>query len=140
MKIIVERESVCMGDDCLAPHMRTYKLNDDSTYMDLFDCLKNDNYLPSVSGNNVVWVMTNEHYSCIFSYFTKTDKFSMGLEEKSLKAICKDSDKLMFKYYSSPRKWKESIYRMYDNNEYTMYRDGWDNEIKYCDILEVKKD
>ena len=44
MKIIVERESVCMGDDCLAPHAKTYEFNDDATYMDLFECVKNDNY------------------------------------------------------------------------------------------------
>ena len=135
MKIIVERESVCMGDDCLAPHARTYILSDDATYMDLFECVKKDNYLPSVHGNNVVWVLTNEHYDCIFSYFTATDKFSVGLSEKSLKVICKDSNKLMFKYYSSPERWKDHICRMYNNDKYAMYKDGWSEEIKYCDYL-----
>lgn len=135
MDVIVERNSVCMGDDCLAPHARTYTLNDDATYMDLFECLKRDKYLPSVSGNNVVWVLTNEHYSCVFSYFTKTDKFSMGLTEKLLKNICTESNILKFKYYSSPQRWKESIYRMYNNDEYAMRRDGWGEEIEYCDFL-----
>lgn len=135
MDVIVERNSVCMGDDCLAPHARTYTLNDDTTYMDLFECLKKDNYFPSVSGNNVVWVLTNEHYSCVFSYFTKTDKFSMGLTEKLLKNICIESNRLKFKYYSSPQRWKESIYRMYNNDEYTMWKDGWGEEIEYCDFL-----
>lgn len=135
MKVVVERYSVCMGDDCLAPHARTYTVNDDATYMDLFEYLKNDNYLPTVSGNNVVWVLTNEEYNCIFSYFTKTDKFSMGLTEKFLKSICKNSNKLTFKYYSSPQRWKESIYRIYNNDEYAMWRDGWTEEIKYCDFL-----
>lgn len=135
MKIIVKRNSVCMGDDCLAPHAKTYTLNDDATYMDLFECVKNDNYLPSVHGNNVVWVLTNEHYDCIFSYFTATDKFSVGLSEKSLKIICKDSNELMFKYYSSPGRWKDSIYRRYNNDEYTMYKDGRMEEVKYCDYL-----
>lgn len=103
--------------------------------MDLFECLKKDNYLPSVSGNNVVWVLTNKHYSCIFSYFTKTDKVFMGLVEQYLKNICKDYKKLTFKYYSSPQKWKETIYRMYNNDEYTLWRDGWHEEVKYCDFL-----
>ena len=135
MNIIVERSSVCLGDDCLAPHSRTYILNDDATYMDLFDCLKKDSYFPSVSENNVVWVLTNARYSCIFSYYTRTDKFSMGLVEKYLKTICKDSEKMTFKYFSSPQRWKESIYRMYNNDEYTIWRDGWRDEIKYCDFL-----
>lgn len=135
MKVIIERSSVCMGDDCLAPHARTYTLNDDATYMDLFECVKKDDYLPYVHAHNVVWVLTNEHYDCIFSYFTKTDKFSLGLSEKLLKVICKDSNKLVFKYYSSPGKWKDSIYRMYNNDKYAMYKDGWSEEIKYCDFL-----
>ncbi len=135
MKVIVGRDSVCLGDDCLAPHERTCTVDDDATYMDLFECLKKDRYFPSVSGNNVVWVLTNENYVCIFSYFTKTDKFFMGLAEKNLKTICKDSNKLKFKYYSSPQRWKESIYRMYNNDRYTMLIDGWGEEIKYCDFL-----
>lgn len=135
MQVIVERNSVSMGDDYLAPHASTYILNDDATYMDLFECLKNDNYLPSVSGNNVVWVLANEHYSCIFSYFTKSDKVSMELTEKSLKTICKGSNKLKFKYYSSPQRWKDTIYRIYINEEHTMWKNGWDEEVRYCDFL-----
>ena len=132
MKIIVNRDSVCMGDDCF-DHAKSYMLGDDATYMDLFECLKTDIYFPSC--NNVVWVLTNKHHDCIFSYFTKTDKLSMGLAEKSLKTICKDSNKLLFEYYSSPQKWKDTIYHIYNNDEHTMYKDGWLEEIKYCDFL-----
>ncbi len=135
MKVIVERDSVCMGDDCSAPHQITYTVDDNETYIGLFKCLKKDNYFPSVHGNNVVWVMTNEDYFCIFSYFTKTDKFSMGIVEKSLKTICRNSNKLKIKYFSSPQRWRESIYRFYNNNEYTIWRDGWRDEINYCDFL-----
>ena len=88
MEVIVDRSSVCMGDDCFS-HAKTYILDDNATYMDLFECLKNDKYFPSISGNNVVWVLTNEHYNCIFSYFTKTDKFNPRLSEKFLKEICR---------------------------------------------------
>ena len=135
MEIIIERDSVCMGDDCLAPHTRTYTLNDQATYTDLFECLKKDHYFPYISGNNVVWVLKNDHIDCIFSYFTKTDKFSVGLVEKSLKNICRNSNKLHLRYFSSPRKWKERIYQMYSGDEYTLWRDGWTDEIKYCDFL-----
>ena len=48
----------------------TYTVNDDATYMDLFECVKKDRYFPRISGNNVVWVLGNEEYRCIFSYFT----------------------------------------------------------------------
>ena len=62
MNVIVERDSVCMGDDCLGSHARTYTVSDDATYIDLFECLKHDDYLPFISDNNVVWVLTNEHH------------------------------------------------------------------------------
>lgn len=135
MQVIIERSSVAMGDDCFAPHERTYSLNEDATYMDLLECVKNDHYFPTISGNNVVWVLANEQYSCICSYFTLTDKLSMGLAEKSLKNICQDSNRLKFKYYSSPQRWKDSLYRMYNNDEYTMWKDGWKEEIEYCNFL-----
>lgn len=135
IEVIVERDSVCMGDDCFAPHARTYTLKDDATYKDLFKCLKKDKYFPSISGNNVVWVMTNTDFWCIFSYFTKTDKFSMGLMLYDLKTICQKSNKLTLKYYTSPKEWKEKIYRMYNNDEFALGRDGWCEEAKYCDYL-----
>lgn len=135
MQVIVERDSVCMGDDCLAPHTRVYTLHEDATYVELMECLNKDRYLPSVSGNNVVWVLTNEHYSCIFSYFTKTDTLSSGLTERLLKTICKDSNQLKFKYFSGPQKWRDGIYRMYNNDESAMWKDGWREEIRYCDYV-----
>lgn len=133
MKVIIERESVCMGDDCWAPHQKKYTLNDNATYMDLFEAIKNDNYLPSMT--NAVWVLTSNQCSCIFSYFTKTGKIHMRLEEKFLKNICKDSYKLRFEYFSAPQGWKKFIYRMYSNDEQAIWKDGWCEEIKYCDSL-----
>lgn len=133
MRIIIERESVCMGDDCWAPHQRKYTLNDDATYMDLYEATKKDNYLPTMT--NAVWVLTNKQCKCIFSYFTRTGEIHMRLEEKSLKSICKDSEKFRFEYYSAPQRWKEHIYRMYNNDEQAMMKAGWCEEIKYCDFL-----
>ena len=132
MKIIVDRKSVCMGDDCFS-HQKTYVLNDNATYIDLFEAIKKDAYLPSMT--NVVWVLTNKQCKCIFSYYTKTGKIFNRLEEKSLKSICKDSDKLRFEYYSSLQYWKKHIYRMYNNDEQAMMKDNWCEEIKYCDFL-----
>lgn len=134
MNIKVSRESVCLADD-IYDHSKTYQLNDNATYEDLLNMLKADKYLPKIYGNNVVWVLTTKHYECIFSYFTKTNKLSMGLCEKYLKNICDSSYKMHFKYYSSPKKWKEKIYKMYNGDSYAMCRDGWNDELKYCDDL-----
>lgn len=134
MEIKVNRESVCLGDD-VEDHSKIYQLDNDVTYIDLFDMLKKDNYFPSISGNNVVWVLTTKHYDCIFSYFTRTDKISEGLSEKSMKNICGSSYEVYLKYYTSPIRWKEKIQLMYDGDTYTMWRDGWLKELEYCDYI-----
>lgn len=124
IRIKVNRDSVCMGDDCFS-HMKEYELNDDPEYSDLFNILKTDNYFPYISGNNVVWVMTVPDGGLIFSYFTKTGKIFTYPNGKRIKEICKRSENFHLKYYTSPLKWKEELCRT----------DGDAEEIKYCDEI-----
>lgn len=134
MKIKINRQSVCLGDD-MEDHMKTYQLDNDTTYEEFFHILKEDNYFPGISGNNVVWVLTTKKSDCIFSYFSRTGKFSAGLVEKKLTNICDVSGELFLKYFTTPMKWKEKIQLMYDGDTYSMWRDGWLKEIKYCDYV-----
>ena len=138
MKILINRDSVCLGDD-IYDHMKMYQMDDSSTYEDLFDLLITENYLPQIYGNNVVWVLKSSKYDCIFSYFTKTGKMSPGLSEKSLNKLFNDEMdsmvELNFEYYSTPLKWKEHIYEMHKGNEHEMCRDGCIEEIEYCDYV-----
>ena len=103
MIININRDRVCLGDD-MQDHAIRFIMRDDATYEELFRVLKEKQYFPCVAGNNVVWVMTTQHYECMFSYFTKTEKFSMGLLEKSLRNLCGDSFDGHLKYYSNPQK------------------------------------
>ncbi|MDL2276396.1 hypothetical protein LJC02_01960 [Breznakia sp. OttesenSCG-928-G09] len=135
MNIIVNRDSVCLGDD-MENHSRKYSFAGDATYEDLFNRIKQDQYFPSIAGNNVVWVLTTKNFSCIFSYFTKTNKFSMGLSEKKLNKLFSSNDEVHLKYYSSPTKWKKAIMELYNNDSYSLWRDGWKEEIEYCDYVD----
>ena len=134
MEIIVNRASVCMGDDVYS-HVEEFILPDDATYDDLFQKIIKTGYLPSIAGNNVVWVLSSKEYFCIFSYFTRTGKRNDGLVEKRLSEICKNSNELMFKYMHSPERWKNCIVNWYKGDTYTMWRDGWLEELKYCDYV-----
>lgn len=135
MDIIVNRDSVCLGDD-MDDHSKKYFFDNNATYEDLFNHIKQDYYFPSIAGNNVVWVLTTERFSCIFSYFTKTNKFSMGLTEKKLNKLFSSNDEVYLRYYTSPIKWKEAIMEMYHNDLYSLWRDGWTEEIEYCDYVD----
>ena len=136
MEIKVSRDSVCLADD-MFDHTKTYQMGKNATYIRLFYKLKWDRYFPNVAGNNVVWVLTTERCECVFSYFTKTNKFSMGICELYLRNICGSSCEVHFKYYSSPEKWKEKILEMYKGDDYSMWRDGWVEELEYCERLIV---
>jgi hypothetical protein len=138
MNIKINRSGVCMGDD-VADHNRTYQMDKNSTYEDLFKVLIDDSYFPSISGNNVVWVLTSKHYECIFSYFTRTNKMIPISSEKSLYKLYYDngdlSDGFMLRYYTSPKAWKEKIYEMYNGNMHELWHEGWLKELEYCDYV-----
>lgn len=143
MNIIIDRDSACMSDDVYS-HVKRYRINDNATYEDFMFFLKKDHYFPHISGNNVVWVLTTKNIDYICSYFTLTNKFILqGLIDESLYKICNEishTTEFHIKYYSSPLRWKEKIYSLYQGNEYCMWRDGWLEEIKYCDYIEeIKK-
>ena len=60
MKIRVDRDSVCMGDDVL-PHETEFDVPEDMTVKDFFGFLERERYLPSVQGNNVAWELRNRN-------------------------------------------------------------------------------
>ena len=70
MKIRVNRDSVCMGDDVL-PHETEFEIPEDMTVKEFFDFLEKERYLPSVQGNNVAWELRNRNGEQGV-YFTKT--------------------------------------------------------------------
>ena len=136
MIINIDRDSVCLGDDCL-DHRKVYQMDDSATYEDLFQLIKQDDYLPHIDGNNVVWVLQSETIECILSYFTITDKMSPGLVEKSLQFLLKNTGaselNLHFKYDTTPLKWKEAILEMCKGDMYYVWHEGWLEEFNYCD-------
>lgn len=134
MKITVNRDSVCLGDDCF-DHAKEYELPEHATYQHLFRVLKADRYLPHIAGNNVVWVLSNERQPCIFSYFTRTDKLFPGPVENRLDKLCEAPYHVHFRYFTTPLKWKEEICRMYGGDTYSMWRDGWLDEVQHCDYV-----
>mgnify|MGYP000877603392 FL=1 len=70
MKIRVDRDSVCMGDDVLS-HETEFEIPEDMTVKEFFDFLEKKCYLPSVQGNNVAWELRNRNGEQGV-YFTKT--------------------------------------------------------------------
>ncbi|MDO5401092.1 MAG: hypothetical protein Q4F17_08950 [Eubacteriales bacterium] len=132
LEIVVDRDSVC-PEDAAANHRRQVSLPGDATYQDLFRILKKQAYFPKAAGNNAVWVLTAKGHDCIFSYYTKTDRFFAELLEKELRKLCEKSQEMVLKYYESPEAWKKEIQSWYPGDTYGLWRDGWLTELEYCD-------
>jgi len=59
----VERDSVCMGDDCDAPHSYSFNVSSNSTLSEVFNHLERKKYLASVAGQNHSWEAIIENRS-----------------------------------------------------------------------------
>ena len=104
MKITVDRDSVCMGDD-VDSHKRTVVLDDGASCGDLLRMLQGSNFFSNVSGNDVVWVLTaGDTY--VLAYYTKTGRVSQLIAETSLAEVS-GMGTLNFKYCTSPEKWEQ---------------------------------
>jgi hypothetical protein len=55
--IYIHRESVCMGDDCLAPNEGTIKIGVEQTIRNLLDLVETEYRLAQISGGKATWVL-----------------------------------------------------------------------------------
>lgn len=58
MNIHFTRASVCMGDDCL-DNSKDFEFDDTASWKDIMPIIFKEKFLPSLHGNNVVWVLEN---------------------------------------------------------------------------------
>lgn len=131
VKIHFTRDSVCMGDDCL-DNSRNFQFNRTDSWDKIMPVILESNFLASVSGNNVVWVLKNSEDEEILSYFTLQDKIIKCNTDMTIDEICNGNYTLSFKYYTSPEKRGEYIYKFNGCSEYNIVHDGWEEEYRLC--------
>ena len=98
MRIIIDRDAVCAGDD-MNHHREEFVVPDDITIVGLFEFLELK-YIPVIAGINVVWTLYY-HARESGAYFTKMQSIING--NISLLSIFNRSEKeheLYLHYYS----------------------------------------
>ena len=75
MRIIIDRDAVCAGDD-INHHREEFVVPDDITIASLFEFLE-FKYIPVIAGNDVVWALYH-HDIEVGTYFTKIQSFING--------------------------------------------------------------
>jgi len=105
MRIIIDRDAVCAGDD-MNHHREEFTVPDDITIAGLFEFLE-FKYIPVIAGNNVVWALYH-HDIEVGTYFTKNRSFING--NVLLSSIIKNSERgneFYLRYYSSPDRYRK---------------------------------
>ncbi len=101
MKIIVDRDSVCAGDDTFN-HEMTFEMPESLTVAEFFHFVESYRFLAAIQGNDVAWGLRNRTGK-IGEYFTKTGEIThpeVSIKEKMDEA---DGDPHFFvRYYSNP--------------------------------------
>lgn len=141
MRILINRESVCMGDD-IDSHELIIDVDDGFNFKELFRYIINIGYLPNVWGNDVVWVMEYGKRTEIAVYQTATDLiFTAFIGEIPLVKNWIDNSKetVYLRYYSSREKRAKQIFLKYAGNAYHIWHEGFSEEYKSYHITKEKE-
>ena len=100
MTIYCTRGSVCMGDDVM-DNSRNIDFPNDAVVSDIISVIRENRFLPSVSGNDVLWKCSSKENQHFLEYYTKSNKTVLHIPENTpLSEICGDEMHLHFSYYS----------------------------------------
>ena len=103
MKIIVDRNSVCAGDDVYG-HEMTFEVPESLTVAEFFKFVEGHGFLAAIVGNDVAWGLQNRTGK-IGEYFTKTGEVThpeVSIKDKMDEA---DGDPHFFVRYYSNLEW-----------------------------------
>ena len=101
MKITVDRNSVCAGDDVFC-HEMTFEVPESLTVAEFFDLVESQRFLASIQGNDVAWGLQNRTGK-IGEYFTKTGEVThpeVSIKDKMDEAG--GDPRFFVRYYSNP--------------------------------------
>lgn len=136
MHIWIDRASVCMGDD-VENHRINIEVDEKLNFEELFRYIINLNYLPNISGNDVVWSMVYGKDAEIAAYQTINNKiYTTFINEIPLvKKWLNYSDKnFYFKYYSTREIRAKYIFHKFGGHTYHIWHEGFSNEYKSYNI------
>lgn len=131
ISISIDRDSVCAADDC-EYHKRMITLYAGTSVEEFMDILYRK-YLPTIFGNNVVWLFTAENRPLCSFYTLTYHRYNWNPEAK-IKDLFERGEEFYVKYYSSPEHWRNAIVNEFNSSEYGDHNE----EIVYCDSFSGK--
>lgn len=134
MNIIINRQSVCMGDD-IDDHSIIFTIDSSTRFSEIFQNLIKQNYFPNVYGDDVVWALICGEDDLI-SWKTKEDKLYSRFvtEEPAILSVKRwATSTVNFRYYSPPIKRAQHIFKMFRGSKFHIWHEGFMAEYEtYC--------
>ncbi len=93
-KLIINRDSICMGDDCMS-HEKSKTVNQDMTMIDLFEYIID--YVPTMY--NVIWAVRSDKGVCGYIITDDHGKASIELVKENQLLINMELNEIMCRYY-----------------------------------------
>lgn len=80
LTLIIERDSVCMGDDCDAPHRVSIQVPSESTLAQVLEIIQSRSYLAQIQGGRATWIVEADRPLAVMAEQWNTPKFLIAPE------------------------------------------------------------
>lgn len=100
LSINIERDSVCAGDDCDAPHRISIRVHRESTLAQVLDVIQGMRYLAQISGGRATWIVESFRPLAVVAEQWKFPRFLVSAETRIADCLTRDDSKpLFFRYW-----------------------------------------
>ncbi|MCX7421236.1 MAG: hypothetical protein NT013_17070 [Planctomycetia bacterium] len=100
LSLSIERDSVCAGDDCDAPHRVSIQVHSESTLAQVLEVIQGMGYLAHIAGGCATWIVESDRPLAVMAEQWKTPRFLIASETRI--AACQTNDgsrPLFFRYW-----------------------------------------
>jgi hypothetical protein len=82
LKVTVERDSVCAGDDVDAPHSESIWTRQDCTLAHVLECIRDMGYLARISGGRATWIVESNRPLAVMAQQWNSPRFLVAPETR----------------------------------------------------------
>lgn len=99
LKVTIERDSVCAGDDIDAPHARTIRVRPDCTLGEVLDSIRDTRYLAGISGGLATWIVESNRPLAVVAQQWDSPRFLVAPETRFVDCANLNAGRALYFHY-----------------------------------------
>ena len=99
LKVTMERESVCAGDDVDAPHGDSICIPQDCTLAQALDLIRNKGYLACIAGGHATWIAESSRPLAVMAQQWTSPRFLLAPETHLVECVELSGGRALFFRY-----------------------------------------